>query len=372
MTEDLEGLDDLLRIGERAANRHKRKVQDSLKAGAKDLLISEDVVTSSGGKRVRVRVKLLESPTFRYDYHDAVQIGIGDPEPGDVLIDENDDEGDGEGTGAGSGGGTSYEVEMSMDELIDLLMEAWDLPNLEAKKKNEIVTEDYKFSDISRKGPASRIHKKRTMKNAIRRAVTQDKPIVIHNDDLRFRSPKTTYSYSSNAAIVLVRDRSGSMGPFEMKVSRMVAVWLVQFLRRRYDSIAIRFVLHDHSAAEVDEHTFYHVRSGGGTKIADALRFAQGILSEYPEEEYSRYMVQFSDGDDWDVNESIDEIRKMLPTLAAYFYAEVDGYGDAANSAFWNAQNDIEKESSNFLRYAINEESDVPLALKEFLGAQDE
>lgn len=372
MTDETQGLDDLLRIGERAANRHKRKVQDSLKAGAKDLLISEDVVTSSGGKRVRVRVKMLESPTFRYDYHDSVQIGIGDPEPGDVLIDENDDEGEGEGQGAGSGGGSSYDVEMSMDELIDLLMEAWELPNLEAKKKNEIVTEDYKFSDISRKGPASRIHKKRTMKNAIRRAVTQDKPIVIHNDDLRFRSPKTTYSYSSNAAIVLVRDRSGSMGAFEMRCSRMIAVWLVQFLRRRYDSIQIKFVLHDHAAAEVDEHTFYHVRSGGGTQIADAYRFTQGILEEFPEEEFSRYVVHLSDGDDWDLNDTVAELRKMLPSLAAFFYAEVDESSGGNASAYWMAQNDVEKDHSNFVRYAISEESDVPDALREFLGAADQ
>jgi hypothetical protein len=245
------------------------------------------------------------------------------------------------------------------------------LPNLEAKKKNEIVTEDYKFTDISRKGPASRVHKKRTMKNAIRRAQAMDKPIVIHNDDLRFRSPKTTYSYSSNAAIVLVRDRSGSMGPFEMRASRMTAVWLVQFLRRRYDNVSIRFVLHDHASAEVDEHTFYHVRSGGGTQIADAYRFAQGILEEYPEEEYSRYVVHFSDGDDWDQADSVAEITNMLPSLAAFFYAEVNGYSKD-NSEFWIAQNDLEARNANFIRYSISEESDVPLALKEFLGSQEE
>ena len=362
---------DILRIGERAASRHKRKVADALKAGAKDLLVSEDVVTSAGGKRVRVRVKLLELPTFRYDYHDSVQVGIGDPEPGDVIIDENPEEGDGEsdGAGDGNGAGSTYEVEMSMDELIEVLMEAWDLPNLEPKKKNEIVTEDYTLTDISRKGPASRIHRKRTIKNAMKRAIANGGDLVIHNDDLRYRSPKTTYSYSSNAAIVLLRDRSGSMGPFEMKASRMTAVWLVQFLRRRYDSVSIRFVLHDHSAAEVDEHTFYHVRSGGGTIIADALRFSQKVLDDYPEEEYSRYLVQFSDGDDWNVNESVDEIKKMLPSLAAYFYVEVDGYSED-NSAFWIAQNAIEEEP-NFIRYSIGEESDVPDALREFLSRNE-
>lgn len=369
MTEDL--LWDLLRVGERAAARHKRKVKDALRSGASDLLLSEDVVTSAGGKRVRVRVRIMEVPTFTFDYHDQVQVGIGDPEPGEIIIDENEGEGEGEGPGAGNGGGNTYEVEMSMDELIELLMEAWELPNLEAKKKNEIVTEDYNLNDISRKGPMSRVHKKKTMKNAIKRAAAQGKEIVIHNDDLRYRSPKVTYSYSSNAAIVLVRDRSGSMGPFEMKVSRMTAVWLVQFLRRRYDTVSIRFVLHDHAAQEVDESTFYNVRSGGGTSIASAYRYARGILDEYPESDYSRYLVHFSDGDDFDVNASVKEIEEVLPSLAAMFYVEIDGYGGENNSAFWVAQNLIEKEHSNFVRYAITEEEDVPDALREFLSINE-
>ena len=106
MSDSTDGLLDLLRVGERAAARHKRKVADLIKAGAKDLLVSEDVVTSAGGKLVRVRVRLLESPRFIFDYHDMIQVGIGDPEPGDVLRDENPGEdGDGEGAGAWEGEG---------------------------------------------------------------------------------------------------------------------------------------------------------------------------------------------------------------------------------------------------------------------------
>lgn len=364
-----DNLFDLLKIGERAAARHKRRVMDALKAGASELLLSQDVVTASGGKTVRVRVRLLESPTFRFDYHDQVQIGIGDPEPGEVLIDENEDDQEGPGSGAGKGGGRDYEVEMTVDDLIELLMEEWELPNLEPKKRNEIVTEDYNLGDISRKGPMSRIHKKRTMRNAIKRAAATDGELVIHNDDLRFRSPKPTHTYSSNAAIVLVRDRSGSMGPFEMKVSRITAVWLVQFLRRRYDSVAIRFVLHDHAAQEVDESTFYNVTSGGGTAIAEAYRFTQGILEDYSESDYSRYVVHFSDGDDYDVDDSIKEMEEMLPSLAAFFYCEIDrggSVGDGASS-FWVAQHDIETNNANFVRYSISAEEDVPDALREFL-----
>jgi len=361
---DADPLFDLLRPGERAAARHKRKVADALKADASDLLVTEDIVTSDGGRTVQVRVRLLEIPRFVYDYHDFVQVGIGDAPPDEVVGDENPQEGPG-GKGAGESGGRGYTVEMSMDDLIELLMDAWGLPNLEPKKRSEIVTEDYQLTDISRKGPASRIHKKRTLKNAIKRAIAQGGEVVVHNDDLRYRSPKTTYSASSNAAIVLVRDRSGSMGTFEMKVSRMMSVWLVQFLRRRYQQVALRFVLHDHAAEEVDEHTFYHVTAGGGTQIAEAYRFAQQILTDYPDAEWSRYVTHFSDGDDWDHATSVEEIKQMLPSLAAFFYCEI-GEGEDENSDVWMAQNELE-DSPNFVRYAISEESDVPDALKAFL-----
>jgi uncharacterized sporulation protein YeaH/YhbH (DUF444 family) len=372
MTEP-ESLNEILRVGERAAARHKRRVLDALRDGAKDLLVSEDVVTSAGGKLVRVRVKVLSTPVFCFDRHDQVQVGIGaegEPAAGDILIDESED---GEGEGAGKGGpGSEYEVEMTVDELIDLLMEAWELPNLEAKRKNEIVTEDYHLADISRKGPHARVHKKRTLKNAIKRAAASEGELIIHNDDLRFRSPKSTFSYSSNAVIVLVRDRSGSMGEFEMRCSRMIAVWLVQFLRRRYDKIAIRFVLHDHAAEEVDEHTFYNVRSGGGTEIATAYRYVSTLLKEYPEGEFNRYVAHFSDGDDYDIDSSIAELRDMLPSLQAFFYTEINNGYRKESSRYWQAQHEIEQEFPHFARYEVDSEDEIADALRTFLGSQPE
>ena len=369
----IDSLRDLLHVGERAAARHKRKVIDALKKGASDLILSEDIVTSNGGKTVRVRIKVMETPVFAFDHHDEPAIGIGeDAQPGEVVLSEDEEEGEeGEGSGAGNGGGREYHVTMNMDDLIELLMEAWGLPNLEAKKRTEIVSEDYSLSDIARKGPMSRVHKKRTLRNALKRAAATGGDVVIHNDDLRFRAPKQTFTYSSNAVIVLVRDRSGSMGDFEMKASRITSMWLVQFLRRRYDRVVIRFVLHDHAAEEVDENTFFHVSSGGGTQIAEAYRFAGTLLNEYPESEFSRYVVHFSDGDDWDVEASIKEMEDLLPSLQCFAYYEVDSSEGSHFSMFWNAQTVKMEDYPNFVRYAITSEDDVPDALREFLGSNE-
>lgn len=363
----IDNLWDLFRVGERAAARHKRKLYDRLKASASDLLLSEDVVTSDGAKKVRVKIRVLEIPRFLYDHHDATQVGIGkEPQPGDILWEE--DEGEGAGSGAGNGGGNTYEVELSMDELIEMLIEQWELPNLDEKRRNEIVSEDYTMTDISTKGPLSRVHRKRTVKNAIKRAVATGEELLIHNDDLRFKSPKTTFNYTSNAVIVLLRDRSGSMGPFEMKVSRITSMWLVQFLRRRYDKVAIRFALHDYDANEVDEHTFYHVTAGGGTSIANGYRFVDKVLDEYPRSQWNRYVVHFSDGDDWDTGQSIEEMRNLLHKTEAVAYYEVDNSGTHV-SDFWTGTEEMESEFRNFIRAEITREDDVPEALRAFLSA---
>ena len=365
----IDNLWDLFRVGERAAARHKRKLYDRLKESATDLLLSEDVVTSDGAKKVRVKIRVLEIPRFLYDYHDETQTGIGkEPKPGDVLWEEQEEEGEGAGSGAGNGGGSTYEVEMSMDELIEMLIEQWELPNLDEKRKNEIVSEDYTMTDISTKGPMSRVHRKRTVKNAIKRAVATGDELLIHNDDLRFKSPKTTFTYTSNAVIVLLRDRSGSMGPFEMKVSRITSMWLVQFLRRRYDKVAIRFVLHDYDASEVDEDTFYHVTSGGGTSIANGYRFVDKVLDEYPRSMWNRYVVHFSDGDDWSTKDSIGEMRNLLGKTEAVAYFEVDQTGSHV-SEFWHDLEAVEQDYKNFIRSEITREEDVQEALRTFLSA---
>lgn len=366
---------DVLRVGERSADRHKRRVIEAMKQGASGLLTQAgDLVTGNGGKIVKVRINVLETPMFAFDYHDSPQVGIGDAQPGDVIDTEIEDEeeGDGKEGGKGNGGGRSYEVELSLDDVIELLMDAWNLPNLEPKKKAEIRSEDWTNSDISRKGPMSRVHKRRTMKEAIKRAAASGGSVVIHNDDLRYRAPRETVSYSSNAVIVLARDRSGSMGHFEMKVSRITAIWLVQFLRKRYDRVEIRFVLHDDVANEVDESTFYHVRSGGGTQIAQAYRLVRKILNEYPVTEYNRYAVHFSDGGDWNMEESLLELKEILPLVQTFCYFEVNGWEGANFSMFWKAMQGFGfQDDPKVVMAGINDEDDVADALRAFLGREE-
>ena len=79
--------------------------------------------------------------------------------------------------------------------------------------------------------------------------------------------------------------------------------------------IETRYIVHDATAREVDEHTFFHTRESGGTMISSAYRLAAQILeADYPSSEWNIYPFHFSDGD-WLVDDtlSIQLLKDVLP-----------------------------------------------------------
>jgi hypothetical protein len=71
-------------------------------------------------------------------------------------------------------------------------------------------------------------------------------------------------------------DVSGSMGEEQKELVRLESFWIDTWLRKNYEGIESRYIVHDVSAKEVDKHTFYHLREDGGTKISSAFRCCQG------------------------------------------------------------------------------------------------
>ena len=64
--------------------------------------------------------------------------------------------------------------------------------------------------------------------------------------------------------------------------------------------VAKRYIIHDAVAREVDEHTFYHTRESGGTRISSAYNLANKIIDEqHPRMDWNIYVFHFSDGDNW-------------------------------------------------------------------------
>src|SRR6185369_15879789 len=144
-----------------------------------------------------------------------------------------------------------------------------------------------KYTGVRPVGPQSLRHFKRTYREALKRQMAMgqydpDDPIIIPiKNDLRFRSWNEVKKPQSNAAIIYMMDVSGSMGDEQKELVRLSAFWIDAWLRRNYEGIESRYIVHDVTAQEVDRDTFFRVREDGGTKISSAFRLARELLKQH-------------------------------------------------------------------------------------------
>ena len=62
--------------------------------------------------------------------------------------------------------------------------------------------------------------------------------------------------------------------------SILIAFWIDAWLRRNYQGIESRYIVHDVQAGEVDRETFFRIREDGGTRISSAYRVAKALLDK--------------------------------------------------------------------------------------------
>ena len=78
-------------------------------------------------------------------------------------------------------------------------------------------------------------------------------------------------------------DVSGSMTDEQKEIVRIEAFWIDTWIKAHYKGVETVYIIHDAAAQEVDEHTFYHTRESGGTKISSAYELADKIITtRYP------------------------------------------------------------------------------------------
>jgi hypothetical protein len=93
-------------------------------------------------------------------------------------------------------------------------------------------------------------------------------------------------------------DVSGSMGEEQKEIVRLEAFWIDTWLRRNYEGIESRYIVHDVKAGEVDKKTFFSLREDGGTRISSAFTCCKELLDQhYDPSQWNIYLFHFSDGD---------------------------------------------------------------------------
>jgi sporulation protein YhbH len=391
----------LHRKGELDQQRHTRKVKDAIKRNLTDLVSEEAIITSRGDRIVKVPIRGMDEPKFRYDYSDKQQVGqgTGGTQVGDVVGQarpgqDGQQPGQGGESGAGDQPGVDYyEADITVDELAELIFEDLQLPRLKPKNEADLTVEDIRFNDVRRKGMMGNVDKRRTLMESIKRRAlsgygsggsgldaaaglaTGEASFpsgaagqgLIRNEDMRFKTWEDIRKPQSAAVVMAMMDTSGSMGSFEKYIARSFFYWTVRFLRTKYEEVEICFLSHDTEAKRVGEEAFFTKGESGGTKCSSVYKLAMELLdSEFPSSHYNAYAFHFSDGDNLDSDNTLTSvlIRKMLERINMLGYGEIRRYG--MGGRLWEALAGIDHAA--FSRSVLREKGDVFGTLKRFFG----
>lgn len=378
---------DLSDKGKKDAERHQKKIDKAIRDNVRDVIGEESIITKKGKRKIRVPVKGLKDYRFVHGDDDGPKAGAGqgDGKPGDVIGRKQKQQGGGEGKAGNQAGEDYMETEVDIDYLLQIMFEDLGLPWIEEKTTaKKLVPKGWKFETISKKGIMPRVHKKRTMMETVKRniilsatimeetgcdedtaykalnqtfcdlndaikLVEENKvdmkmptDIMINNEDLRFKQIEEDVEYHSNAVVIAMMDVSYSMGKEKKYLCRSLLFWLTEFLKKRYNHVEIKFIQHTESAVVVDEDTFFHRGTTGGTLCYTAFEKANYMIdTEFPLTEWNVYCVYVGDGEDFDTEKTVRYIGEMLDKkINMLGYVEIDldqhddgfGYRDSART----------------------------------------
>lgn len=316
------------------------------------------------GGRLTATIPRLDIPHFVHG-DNRQGVGRGKGKEGDII---GRDPPSGQGSqGAGDDSADGIRISIDMEYVTKLMGEDLKLPRLRPKPNQTHEEVKIRYNDISRYGPESLRHNKRTLREAIKRLAASGnleqlqllpgsrvplRLISLTNNDKRYRQYNEIRIPSSNAVIFFARDCSGSMDALRCEIVSDMAWWLDCWIRLFYKRVDRCYYVHDTKAQEVDEETFYTYRYGGGTFCSTAFtEIAEQLKNRYPPSKFNVYIFYFTDGDNWD-----GDNEKMLKVLQEELGPEVVNLIGIAQVLPWNEGEDSVKQfiDSNVAKGKLN------------------
>lgn len=369
----------MISLIEQDHQRFRQIVRGKIRKDLRKFISRGDILGREGGRTVSIPLHDIDIPTFRYGDNSG-GVGMGEGGEGQSVSPGKGDK----GRGGDQEGKHLLEVDVTLEELADILAEELRLPRIKPRGEHKITTIRDKYTGIRPVGPASLRHFKRTYREALKRQLMSgsydpDDPVIIPiKNDLRFRTWNEVKKPQSNAVIVYMMDVSGSMGDEQKELVRLEAFWIDTWLRRNYEGIESRYIVHDVRAAEVDKKTFFNVKEDGGTRISSALECACNLLkAHYDPSSWNIYLFHFSDGD----NSSDADNRlcvkmlddELLPICNMFGYCQVaSAYGSGSflnvlQEAFPGGRAD--EAGPKLITSKVNGREDLIESLKTFFKA---
>jgi uncharacterized protein len=328
-----------------------------------------------------VKVPIRGLREYRFIYGDdapGVGTGTGDTKPGQV-IGESEQEGQGQGGPGQKAGVDYYETDITLEELVEIMFEDLDLPNLERKALRQIQVEaTRKRKGFRKAGIRAHLDKRRTAIARIRRAIASHathldpgdgERFPFHRDDLKYRRLVRDVRPQSNAVVLCIMDTSGSMDTMKKYLARSFFFLLHRFVKTRYQHVDVVFIAHDAQAREVSEEEFFSKGESGGTMISSGYHKALEIVqARYHPSHWNIYAFHCSDGDNWtEDNAAAVKAAEELCAISNLF-----GYGEIKplnSGSYGNSLLEIFDQISapNFLSTVIESKNDIWPSFKEFL-----
>ena len=374
--------------GDRSAGdrlRHREKVRSSVRDNIADIIAEESIIGRSGDRMVKVPIRGLKEYRFIYgDNSNQVGEGAGDElERGDV-VGQKPKPGRGQPGDAGEQAGVDYyETDISLDELINIMFEDLDLPNLERKQMDAIESErQTKRKGYRKVGLRVRLDRRRTVLEKLKRSKavqrrrmvtspeTADERVPFDQDDLRYKHRTTEIRRESNAVVLCIMDTSGSMDTAKKYLARSFFFLLFQFVSRKYENVEVVFIAHDIEAKEVSEEEFFTKGESGGTFVSSGYTKALEVVGDrYHPDLWNIYAFHCSDGDNFgsDTPSAIAAARGLCEVSNLFGYGEIKPrgagyYGSSLLETFRKI------DADNFQTVLIERKEDVWPSFKAFLN----
>lgn len=319
---------DLFSRGTRDWLRHSDKVREAAREALPDLIAGSDVLTRPGNRTVQVPVRFMEHARFQLrDPDEQEGAGQGEVKPGDVLRRGRPGPGQGVGAGGEGDGGVRFLLEFQIDDILDWLWEELKLPNLQPRPGTTLEEDELQRSGWDRRGARSRLDRRRTVKEAVKRRHAEgESALPFSNDDLRFRQLVRRKRRSTNAVVYFLLDVSSSVDEACRRRAKTFFFWALQGIRRQFTHIDAVFIAHTVEAWEFEESEFFRVRGEGGTRSSSALVKAEEIMAErYDPARYNSYLFYATDGENFieDREPAADALRRLAGSMNFLGYAEV-------------------------------------------------
>ncbi len=370
--------------------RHRDKLRRSIRDNIADIIAEESIIGRDRDRIVKVPIRGIKEYRFVFgDNEGGVGTGDGDTQPGQVVgkAGQKPGQGQGQGPGGSEPGQDIYETEISLEELVDIMFEDLELPDMERKILKEALSERVaKRLGYRKQGVRAHLDRKRTAKQRIKRQIARGVTTALEADrrageaepaerfpfnksDLTYRRLRVDTREESNAVVICIMDTSGSMDRLKKYLARSFFFLLYQFVCTKYQNTELVFIGHHTQAKEVTEDEFFHKGESGGTLISSGYKKALEIIqNRFHPAHWNVYAFHCSDGDNFDSDniEALKAARELCDTCNLFGYGEIKPMG---SHYYESSMLDRFKKlaADNFQSVLIERREDIWPAFKAFM-----